>query len=431
MRRSPQILLIHFHSMQNAGDAAQLSAAIRILQQEWIEPRLILAANHPQESDLRSLPVEVVPSITSLIGMGRRSSTLVKAYNLISAFFRILVECVLRSRSPRPRESSTGWHRLFAAYRNADLVISVPGNIFFSMGRFGFPFLCSSLAVLPALCHRKPLYVMPQSIGPLKRQWEKWILRQTYRRARMVFLREPVSYRLAQEIGLTMDRVKLALDPTIELTETIRNDIPRRLRRMGYRTGTKSIGVTVIPRMVRSLSQSHLESYYIALAGALSFMADRYDAEIYFFPQVTGPMPHEDDRRAFQEVTSRMTCSGERINAFQQPMNPEELKALYRWMDVFVASRLHSGIFAMCEGVPTLMIGYLTKSLGMMEALNARQWLLDLAAIDPGVLTEKLESLWLQKDVIRAQLTEGIENAIRRSPKIGEEITQDYFNGFG
>jgi colanic acid/amylovoran biosynthesis protein len=427
--KSPQILLIHFHSTRNVGDAAQLSAAIEILQKEFGEPSLILAANYPGESDLRILPVEVVPSVTSLIGLDDRPAALVKVCNLIAAFFRILFACAFSKRSHPARDPATGWSRLMEAYRKANLVLSVPGNIFFTMGRFGFPFLCSSLAILPALCHRKPFYVMPQSIGPLKRPWERWILKQLYQRARLVFLRDPSSVRLADEIGLPMERVKQALDPSIKSRGSIEDDVPPQLRQMGYQGSRKSIGVTVIPRMVRSLPRSHIETYYEALAHSLSSMVDKYETNIYFFPQVTGPMPHEDDRRAFREITSRMTCSQERIKLIHQPMTHEALKALYRRMDVFVASRLHSGIFAICEGVPTLMIGYLVKSRGFMESIKAEEWLLDLGAIDPNVMSEKIEYLLLNKEQIRLRLLEEIEYAINHSPRIGQEIARNYAHG--
>jgi colanic acid/amylovoran biosynthesis protein len=415
--------------MFNAGDAAQLEAAILNLRQHFQEPRIWVAANHPSDTELYNLCDKVLPSIPSLVGIGEDNIKPVKFLNFIKVLFYLLMAFLFRKRTPNYDPSSKNWDALFNSYRKADLIISVPGNIFFTMGRIGFPFLCSSLAILPAKIFEKPFYVLPQSIGPIKRRWEGWILKKLYQYAKIIYLREPISYQLAERIKLPMDRVQLSLDQTIQISEPDDEEIPKILQELDYTKARIAIGVTVIPRMVKSLSQSTMDLYYQALAGSLTYFVIKHRMDIYFFPQVTGPAPHEDDRMAFQEVTSLMSCPSEHIKILDKRLNHNSLGHLYQKMDFFLASRLHSGLFAMSYGIPTLMIGYLTKSKGIMEMLDLQEWQLDINKLDQQLLTNKLDALWQQRIRVSSQLRQKISEALKRTPNPGLEIASDFYNG--
>ena len=97
-------------------------------------------------------------------------------------------------------------------------------------------------------------------------------------------------------------------------------------------------------------------------------MVQKYGVRIYFFPQVTGPTQQEDDRFAASKVAEMMKGVEESIVTIEEPLSSEMLKGLYGLMDIFLATRMHSGIFASSMGTPTLFIGYLTKIQGMVES---------------------------------------------------------------
>jgi len=189
------------------------------------------------------------------------------------------------------------------------------------------------------------------------------------------------------------------------------------------------MGVTVIPRIVKFLPQATLDRYYQTLAGALSQIVLNHGMDLYFFPQVTGPQSHEDDRQAFQEVISLLTCPAEHIKVFDQMVNHQMLKELYQKMDLFLASRLHSALFAMTYAIPTLVIAYLSKAQGVMEMLNLDEWVLDIDQLEQRSLTIKLEALWQQRWQISSFIRQNVLDAMDRSPDPGFEIATDFYYG--
>ena len=381
-KNSPTILLVNAHSLCNAGDAALLQVTISQFRAAFGEPKLFVSTNYPDEPQYDDLGVEALPSVGALVD--------------------------LKGRLPQNRRLA-GYRRLIAAYRRADLVASLPGNQFFSMGRFGRPLFASAASIWLALHYKKPLYILPQSLGPFHRRWEERLVRGLYRQARLVFVREQPSYRLAQGWGLSPQRLLLVHDPAFAFPPAEAARTEAVLRRWGCLDGKPLLGVTVIPPMVRTLAKKSLRNYISSLAGALGTLVQRFDLRPVFFTQSSGPTAVEDDRLAARQVIGLLPDPACAI-LIDEVLPPAVLKACYGQMSAFIAGRLHSGIFALGMGVPTFFIGYLSKTAAMLETLGWPDWYLPLERIDESVLMEKMSGLWeerlVRREMIRARLPE-------------------------
>jgi colanic acid/amylovoran biosynthesis protein len=154
--------------------------------------------------------------------------------------------------------------------------------------------------------------------------------------------------------------------------------------------------------MVHTLSASDLEATRAALGFALGQLAAK-GVHLFFFAQSRGPTSQEDDRLPARQVMAALPDPGAAV-LVDAVLPPALLKACYGCMDAFVASRLHAGLFAVGMGVPTLFIGYLTKTRGVLETLGELDWLIPLEEINESVLTNKLSILWQRRDAWREAL---------------------------
>ena len=423
---SKTILIIHFHSSRNAGDAAQLDAAIQDLRTHFDQPRIVVAANYPDEEFLNSLPIEVVPSVASLAGISR--SLLIRMMRFVETLIRIFLYYIIPKMLKIRFLGSRRWRSTLSAYEEADLVISTPGNIFFSMGTFGYPFLLSALSVLPALFLEKPFYVLPQTVGPLSRWWERFILKQLYQPAKMIFLREPQSLKFVRLLGMPESITALSPDPSLGPLISRPNAPPSKLVKAGFTPNSKALGVTTIPRIIKNIHPKQLENYYRVLAQSISNFANRYHLNIIFFPQVTGPMPNEDDRHAIQKIVRMLSCPAEQITVVDEPLSPSELKACYAWMDIFIATRLHSAVFSLTCAVPTILIGYLPKTKAYAELLNYQTYYLELSELHEKTLSLMLTLLWEERDQISAEIKSQIRELTNKRATAAQLIAQDFKN---
>ncbi len=422
-RPSPSVLLIHFHSTQNAGDAFLLQAALSLLKEAFPEATFLLAANHPAEPKLKDLLVQVVPSTSALLfSMSRaRPATAATFIRLAHAGLITRLAAHLTRNNSGPWLAPRRWAPLLHAYRRADLVVSVPGTIFFTMGRIGLPFLASALAV--EIAHRmgKPFYVMPQSLGPVRRRWERRLLRSMYSRARLVMARDPISFQLARKVGLPPERLIQAADPAL----TCPLSMAPHATQMGS-SPRALLGVNAIPRMVKSLPGRTMERYYSILALVLDEMIRTHGMRIVFLPQVTGPAAWEDDRVANRLVASRMRAPREHLTLIEEDLSLPNLLERYNQLDLFVASRLHAGLFAIRQGVPTVFIAYHPKSRGVLEMLDLAEWVVGLDELEADALAEQLLALSSQAARLRPLLAERIKRLKEHALHPGRLIAEDY-----
>ena len=421
-KASPRILIINVHSALNAGDLALLEGAVRILRGAFDHPRITVSANWPDESALGALGLEVVPSPwhAAGVGAGGRPRWQVHAF-----LVGILWALWLRAGLPLSWVP-VGWRTTLEVFGRVDLVAAVPGNQFFSSGRFGWPLPLIAFPAWLAHLFGLPLYVLPQSIGPFVRGRDRWLLRMAYGRARRVYLRDLVSLRLAGALGLPAGRVRFLPDPAFDYPPAPADEALAVLCRHGFQPGQPALGVTVLAQMPSYLNQAGMQACYQALAAALPRLAREHGAQVMIFVQVTGPAAQEDDRAGVREVLARIGPLPAGLHYVDEVLPPALLKACYGQMEAFLASRLHSGIFAMGMQVPSLCIGYLTKTRGVLEAAGLEDNLLELQGLDEARLWEKLEQLWLTRQAGAERLRQVLPGLVAQLGELETEIAGDY-----
>ena len=419
------VVMLNLHSVQNVGDAALLEMAVSGVLTAFPTATVTLAMNEPVAAYVERWPgrVAVISSFAALCKAREAAPHMGALLQVV--FLSTSVALAYRLGRRQPSWLPPELRRLLLAYMAADVAVSCPGNIFATLGRVGMPFLLAAFTVGYALMLGKPLYVLPQSIGPLRRRWERAIVRRLYGRARYVFVREPVSLRLAREIGLPSSRLRMVPDMAFALPAASREEALAYLAAAGIGAGPR-VGVTVINRLIRNVSADIWERYETALADTLGGFARTHDATVVFFPQVIGPSEREDDRVAARRIIARMGLGAKAI-LLEEPVPPALMKALYCEIDILIATRMHSAIFALSNGVPTLMIEYLHKVRGLAEMLGLAEWTLSLSEMDASRLAQMLDALWADRKAVHHHLDEIMPGLVREVESVSETIAYDYY----
>lgn len=416
----PKILLVNFHSTMNAGDLGLLITARDMLLNVFPGSEFVVSANWPHESAYQENNFTVVPSPWSL-------SDLDKNTNVFEQILKFLLVCRALCDTKTVRTSSIpDIDILKAAYRDADIIVSVPGNQFYSSGRYGWPFPVSVSGVLLAHYYNKPLLVLPQSIGPLRRWWEQGLIRQAYSKARRVFLRDEVSIDLAKAIALPMEKVHYVPDPALSLQPDDSASALILLVESGMKLFKPKLGVTIISKMNRSFDSQKMCNYYEVLETTLAKFSRIHDVQIVFFTQVSGPTEAENDAIPTARMVSTLVEEGVDAIHIDKTLSPSLLKACYGHMKIFVATRLHSGIFALGMNVPTLFIGYLSKTRGLVKSLQIEDDFIEIDDIDLPILMEKLESLWTHSEEKSLHIANVVKVARQEIEESVELLKKDF-----
>lgn len=158
-----------------------------------------------------------------------------------------------------------------------------------------------------------------------------------------------------------------------------------------------------------------MANYYDELGKFIKIFIQTTHGKIFLFNQVTGPTSLDDDRGAANLLINNMKVLDKRCIYVNEVLPPALLKACYGQMDLIIATRMHSGIFAMGMGVPVLYIGYLQKTRGLMEWLGLSDWVVELNQVNHKVLLDKTNQALIERDKRKTIL-------LQKLPSILEEI---------
>jgi colanic acid/amylovoran biosynthesis protein len=264
-------------------------------------------------------------------------------------------------------------------FRWADVCVSAGGGYLYDDGS-----RTSRLNVvrrlLPLKAARRadlPVVLFSQSIGPFKSRFWRSIVARELRRCRLVIVREELSEQVCREMGVAAqlcDDVAFALEPS---------EPPATAPEVSGRT----VGVTVLNALPGVDGAGH-GRYVDGLASGLTLALRGRPESVAVISQVSAHAG-DDDVAVGRQLAQRLEESGiatEFVDLGE--VSDEELSAFYGQLALVVASRLHSGILALCAGTPIIGLSYLPKTDGILARLGLERWVLPAADLDAGALAQ-------------------------------------------
>jgi colanic acid/amylovoran biosynthesis protein len=420
---SVNILIINVHSSRNAGDAALTQVTLEQLQSQFPQCRITLAMDDPGSYTGEGT------ALCSLFGLMRdgdrwRPESLLR---LIPA----TLTPVLSHRwwgkaifALTPRD----WRTLLRAYLGADLIVSKPGGFLYSSGR-GVALFISLYTLALGWLAGKPVYLLPQSVGPFARRWERWLVGLVLDRLRKVIVREPISLSQLEICGVRAARCHLLPDMAFAFKGAPEAAAQQWLydHRFEPDSGSPLLGMTVINYGAQNRRFLEQARYEAACAEAVRFFVEQIGGRVIIFPQVWGPSPSQDDRVPARRIAQQLADLGQALMVIETPLPPDLLKAVYGKMDLFVGTRMHSNIFALSQRVPAIAIGYQHKTQGILQMLGLERWSISIENLTGRVLQEKLAALWREREAVRAHLDRILPALIAQAQSVGALVAKDFY----
>jgi colanic acid/amylovoran biosynthesis protein len=448
------ILITNIHSLHNAGDAALLWATIQQLRSNFPGCRIMLAINLPgtfqpyvqalQDFSPAEPGVEDLEVVGSFMHWARKNDSQGAPTWNVPAIFQLGLHSLglaVRARFSPGRQltasarRSAGRQRLFQAYDQADIVVSVPGNFLYHSGRFGLPLLINLFSMAFASWINKPVYIFPQSIGPLKRRWEIWLTKQVLSKTRIIMVREEESLRFLQQAGFSHPRLVQVPDVAMDF-QGFSAEVGWNWLRKYYPPEDETrprLGLTAINWWVQTqdFSFEQQSRYEEALVEACQYFIHEVGGEVYIFTQVTGDYEIARDELPAGRIYERLAEQTHAVHLIDQGVLPHLLQAAYSQMDIFIGTRMHSNIFALSGDVPVIAVAYRYKTIGLMKAMGLAEWVLGINQLGEeggkSLLLERVQSLWRQADDLRPLIRQQVETLAEQSRQAGRLVAEDYF----
>lgn len=412
-----KIILINNHSILNAGDYGILLQSLRLLEMAFPQADIILTFNDVasarvalptyrihrspiswiSEQDAQRRPIGVLPILRYVYLLAIVISALL--FRWLKRPVRIFVDSQKQA--------------LYQDLATADMVVACGGGYLYTnpnqwrpTGWFTF---ASALCWWSVLLGR-PLIMLPQSIGPLYDLFPVQLVRSILRHAKLVWGRESISLRRTYELGITQAQLEPDLALGMESASATLAQALLASYLPAIVDAPMRVGITAIDWQRQNDSFIHQHVYETALVECIDELTGR-GAVVVLFAQTCGPTALEDDRLVNRRLYQRVRHP-QRVVMINEIIHPALLQALYGCMDYFIATRLHSFIFATNAGVPAIVIGYLSKSAGLLADMGALNRHIDIRQLTGASLIAAFDAL--QHDDCQHQLDTYVQNARQR-----------------
>jgi polysaccharide pyruvyl transferase CsaB len=248
----------------------------------------------------------------------------------------------------------------------------------------GFPVVGATLEV--------PVAIVAAGVGPLLTQAGKEITRLAFENAAHVTVRDAASKKLLEEIGIGGSRVAVTADAAFALDQ---EDL-----------SLDAVMTNTFAALPRPLVGVALRSWNVQgqdseeLAQTVAEVLDRFvgtrGGSVVFFSFQSSRIPGEDDAAFAESVRNTMRFASSSI-VLSGVNNPVQMAALIARVDLVLAMRLHSVIFALKAHTPFAAIVYDPKVRSVVKAVACEEYAVDVSAVSSGVLYDRLTAAFSRK----------------------------------
>lgn len=393
------VLILGLHSALNSGDAALATVAVRFARRAFPGDRIVLSANDPAsylgfaDQTIGSLVSSIWNRPKFAIAWRKLWTMIWLPFALIASAFlfryarRLLVKGLLREQSD-----------MLTAIARADTVLACPGGYIYERSGPG-SFLGMIFPFVVARLFGKRVVFLPQSIGPCRSTWQRFVIKWILLDAAAIMVRERNSQHFVAELlGSEPPTLVLFPDLAFAYVGDDRSGARDFLQKRGVPvdSGAHCLGVTVIRHATQTGDVSIQQAYESAILTALQKYAANLGAPLHvvWFPQCRGPGSLEDDREVIRQMIAWCPANSQiESHELAGDLPLGLMWACYGCMDALIATRMHSAIFALCQGVPVVAISYLYKTEGIMAELGLDDFVVPAGSVSEADITTRLLKL--------------------------------------
>lgn len=238
----------------------------------------------------------------------------------------------------------------------------------------------------------KPVATWALGLGPLATPEGRDHAALFFEQVGLVTVRDAASARLARDLGIPADRLRLTADPTLLLDPPESDPFPDLAAVEDLPHG----GARRICVAVRSWRGD--EAWQSELAAGLDVLSERLDADVLFVPFQHAGKGLDNDALVATRIAARMHRTGRRA-VVGADLSPREKLGLLGRSDLVVAMRLHAVHFAAAGGVAVVALSYDPKVALAMEELTLGDLVVPLDQVSsPGLVDKALTAVDLSED---------------------------------
>jgi polysaccharide pyruvyl transferase WcaK-like protein len=375
------LLLGATFATDNLGVEALAKGALRVLAEAYPEADInLLDFGKTQDSRI----VEVGGRALTIRQCNLRFSWKLWLPNNIAMLIALAV--LARLLGGRLGASLVRNNRWLNEIASAECAFAISGGDSFSdiygLGRLWYVALPQWLVILLG----RPLVLLPQTIGPFRGRFARWLARTIVRSASQVFSRDRDGVAVGRQLmaqATDHDRVLFAPDLGILLEparpqEPLAADLERLRQQAKLLVGVNVSGLLAVGGYRSDMFRFQVD-YRDLMKQLVTYLVEQKIAHVLFIPHVLGNQSESDlpaIERLLEGLPPSIRSSTTRIAS---SLHADETKYVIGLCDIFVGASMHACIGALSQGIPAIGVSYSRKFAGVFETFGVEALVFDTA----------------------------------------------------
>ncbi len=260
---------------------------------------------------------------------------------------------------------------------------------------------------------------MPQAWGPFEDAETAKNVREMLQKGDGYFVRDSVSQKFMAEL-LSKKENEIAVYPDLAFT------FPKPsaelgagiLKKLGWQGAKKLAGISPNMRVYQRVEGKGQNNDYIKKLKQVGERLLEKGYQIVLVPNEILPFEgyHPDDRFACRRLYEALDKNPD-VFLVDDYHSAEEIKSVIGHAEVMVASRFHSLIFALSQGIPSLAISWSHKYRELFKLFALEKYVVEDTGLDENQVLPKLDELLSEKEKVARQIEATL-------PKIREKLAE-------
>ncbi len=235
---------------------------------------------------------------------------------------------------------------------------------------------------------KKAVVVYANGIGPINKKINRTLTKKALNKVDLITLRDFNSKETLEEIGVH-NKMVVTSDPVFTLEPSSRDRIHEIFEEEGIPTDKPLIGISV--RNWRNSS-----NLIDVISKAIGYIDSSYDVNTILIP-----MHYPEDLEISLEIAQKSNSPN--CYVIKNKYGVEDIMGIINGLELIIAMRLHSLIYAATQAVPVIGLVYDPKIDGLLEMLDIDAKC-DAEKIELVELCSSIEQVWKNKEKIKKSL---------------------------
>lgn len=310
MNLKEEVLISGYYGFDNSGDDAILKAIVKDIKEYNNKINITVLSNNPSKTE--------------------------KMYT-VKAINRFKLGEILR------------------AMKNTELFISGGGSLLQDVTSTRSLLYYLAIMKLAKLC-KKPVMIYANGIGPINKKINRFLTRKILNKVDLITLRDEASRQYIYELGIKNKNIHVTADPVFTLLPSPKENIWEIFKNEKIPRDKKLIGISI-----RQWKKAG--NLIEAISDTIRYIIKTYDVNVVLIP-----MHYPEDLEIslkIQEVVGE-----EHSYVMKDRYSVEEIMGVIKELEIIIAMRLHSLIYAATQEVPIVGLVYDPKVEGILHSLG-------------------------------------------------------------